>query len=90
MHETDADTVKRLSRIAGQVQGIARMIENERYCIEVLTQLQAVKAALAKVESAVLKRHAATCVSQAIASGDEAEQQAKFGELIDLMERTRR
>ncbi|GGD63309.1 metal-sensing transcriptional repressor [Erythrobacter arachoides] len=90
MTESDADTVKRLSRIAGQVQGVARMIEGERYCIDVLTQLQAVKAALAKVESAVLKRHAATCVSQAIASGDEAEQRAKFGELIDLLERTRK
>ena len=88
--ETSANTVKRLNRIAGQVQGVSRMIENERYCIDVLTQLQAIKSALAKVESAVLKQHAATCVSQAIASGDEAEQREKFGELVDLIERTRR
>lgn len=88
--EASADMVKRLNRVAGQVQGVARMIESERYCIDVLTQLQAIKSALAKVESAVLKQHAATCVSQAIASGDEAEQRAKFSELVDLMERARR
>ena len=86
----DGDTIKRLNRIAGQVQGVARMIESDRYCIDVLTQLQAIKSALAKVESAVLKNHANSCVSQAIASGDEAEQREKFGELIDLLERSRR
>ena len=88
--EASADMIKRLNRIAGQVQGVSRMIENERYCIDVLTQMAAIKSALAKVESAVLKQHAATCVSQAIASGDEAEQREKFGELVDLFERTRR
>lgn len=82
--------VNRLNRIAGQVRGIAQMIEDGRYCIDVLTQIQAVKSALAKVESEVLKDHAATCVSEAIASGDEAEQCAKFNELIELLERQRR
>lgn len=82
--------VSRLNRIAGQVGGIARMIDDGRYCIDVLTQIQATKAALAKVESQVLKDHAATCVAEAIASGDEAEQRAKFNELIELMERQRR
>ena len=87
---SSGDTIKRLNRIAGQVQGVARMIEGDRYCIDVLTQLQAIKSALAKVESAVLKNHANSCVSQAIASGDAAQQRAKFGELIDLVERARR
>ena len=82
-------TVNRLNRIAGQVQGVARMIEQERYCIDVLTQLQAVKAALAKAESEVLKRHAASCVQRAIASGDAAEQERVFAELVELMERKR-
>ena len=90
LSEASADMVKRLNRIAGQVHGVSRMIETERYCIDVLTQLQAIKSALAKVESAVLKQHAATCVSQAIASGDEAEQREKFSELVDLMQRARR
>jgi DNA-binding FrmR family transcriptional regulator len=82
--------VNRLNRIAGQVRGIAQMIEGGRYCIDVLTQIQAVKSALAKVESEVLKDHAATCVADAIASGNETEQRAKFNELIELMERQRR
>lgn len=82
--------VNRLHRIAGQVQGVARMIEDGRYCIDVLTQIQAARAALGKVESEVLKAHAASCVAEAIASGDEAEQRAKFEELVNLMERQRR
>ena len=82
--------VNRLNRIAGQVRGVAQMIDDDRYCIDVLTQLQAVKSALARVESEVLKDHAATCVAEAIASGDEAEQRTKFNELIELMERQRR
>lgn len=82
--------INRLNRIAGQVKGLAQMVEDGRYCIDILTQIQAVKSALAKVESEVLKDHAATCVSEAIASGDETEQRTKFNELIELMERQRR
>lgn len=82
--------VNRLRRIEGQVRGLANMIETDRYCIDVLTQIQAVKAALGRVESEVLKRHAASCVSQAIASGDEAEQREKFEELITLFEKAKR
>lgn len=82
--------INRLNRIAGQVRGIGQMIEDGRYCIDVLTQIQAVKAALVKVESEVLKDHAATCVAEAIVSGERAEQTAKFNELIDLMERQRK
>lgn len=81
--------INRLNRIAGQVQGVGRMIEDDRYCIDVLTQLSAIKSALGKVESAVLKQHAACCVSEAIASGDEAEQRAKFNELVELIEKRR-
>ena len=81
--------VNRLNRIAGQVQGVARMIEEDRYCIDVLNQIAAVKAALGKVESAVLKQHAACCVAEAIASGDEQEQRQKFSELVDLIEKRR-
>ena len=81
--------INRLNRVAGQVQGVARMIEDDRYCIDVLTQLAAIKSALNKVESAVLKEHAACCVADAIASGDETEQRAKFNELVELMEKRR-
>ena len=83
-------TIKRLNRIEGQVRGISRMIEDKRYCIDVLQQTQAIKSALAKVEDAILKDHAATCVETAIASGEEEEQRRKFGELVDLFAKMKR
>ncbi len=82
-------TVRRLNRIEGQVRGIARMIDEERYCIDILQQIQAIKSALAKVEDAVLKDHSATCVETAIASGDADEQRRKFGELVDLLSKVK-
>ncbi|KWV95443.1 MULTISPECIES: metal-sensitive transcriptional regulator [unclassified Erythrobacter] len=82
--------LNRLNRIAGQVRGVAQMIEDDRYCIDILTQIQAIKSALTKVESQVLKDHAACCVAEAIASGDPEDQRQKFGELVDLFERNRR
>lgn len=65
------------------------MIEEERYCIDILTQLRAIKAALGKVEAEVLKDHADHCVTDAIRSGDAAEQTQKVNELIDLIGRYR-
>lgn len=83
-------TIKRLNRIEGQVRGIVRMIEDERYCIDILQQMQAIKSAFAKVEDAILKDHSSTCVEKAIASGDPEEQRKKFGELVDLMGKVKR
>ena len=85
-----SSALNRLRRIEGQVRGIARMIEQDRYCIDVLTQMQAVKAALARAETEVLRSHAAHCVAEAIASGDEAEQRIKFDELLALYEKAKR
>ncbi len=82
--------VNRLRRIEGQVRGVAQMVEDDRYCIDILTQVQAVKAALGRAESEILKRHAGCCVAEAIASGDAEEQKQKFGELIDLFEKAKR
>ncbi len=90
MTKNKEDIVNRLKRVEGQVRGISQMISGDRYCIDVLHQIQAVRAALTKVESAMLKDHAACCVNEAIASGDAAEQRAKFHELVDLLERVRR
>jgi DNA-binding FrmR family transcriptional regulator len=81
--------LNRLSRVEGQVRGIARMVEDDRYCIEVLTQLQAVRAALAKVESEMLKAHLGHCIEGAIVRGDADDQRAKARELIQLLERAR-
>lgn len=82
--------VNRFNRIAGQVRGLAAMVEADRYCIDILQQIQAVRAALARAEAEVLRDHAAGCVAAAIASGDAADQQAKVDELIDLFDRARR
>ena len=77
----------RLKRIEGQVRGIARMIEDDRYCIDVLTQLRAVRAALKRVEDEVLKDHVATCVEHAILSGDAEDQRRKITELLTVLDR---
>jgi DNA-binding FrmR family transcriptional regulator len=83
----DPGTVARLARIEGQVRGIARMVVEDRYCIDILTQMQAVKAALKRVEERILKDHAAHCVAHAIQSGDAKDQTAKFNELVELFSR---
>lgn len=80
----------RLNRIAGQVRGIAQMIEDDRYCIDILHQMQAVKGALAKVENGILERHAARCVEEAIASGEAVQQRQKFQELVELFAKVKR
>ena len=82
--------VDRLRRVEGQVRGIAQMVEDDRYCIDILHQLQAVKSALARAEDEILKNHASHCVAEAIASGDVDEQRQKFGELIDLFAKAKR
>ena len=85
----DPKLIARLSRIEGQVRGIAKMVAEGRYCIDVLTQVRAVRAALAKVETAMLKDHLGHCIEGAITSGDAADQRAKAAELIALLEHSR-
>jgi CsoR family transcriptional regulator, copper-sensing transcriptional repressor len=82
--------LNRLNRIEGQVRGVARMVEEDRYCIDILTQVQAVRAALAKVETEMLRDHLGHCIEGAIVSGDREEQRKKASELIQLLERTAR
>lgn len=88
--DNNSAKLNRLKRIEGQVRGIAKMVEEDRYCMDILHQMQAVKSALAKVESQILKDHAACCVSEAIATGDPEEQREKFDELVDLFEKMKR
>ena len=85
----DPKLVARLSRIEGQVRGVAKMVEDGRYCIDVLTQVRAARAALAKVETLMLKDHLGHCIEGAITSGDVADQRAKAAELIALLEHSR-
>lgn len=81
---------KRLSRIEGQVRGLARMVETDRYCIDIVTQLSAVRAALGRVEEEILRDHVAHCVQGAIRSGNAAEQRRKVAELMDVLARAQR
>jgi DNA-binding FrmR family transcriptional regulator len=87
MIKENRSVMSRLSRIEGQVRGIARMVAEDRYCIDTLNQIQAVKAALKKVEQQVLKDHAAHCVAHAIKTGDARDQREKFNELVELFGR---
>lgn len=87
---TKPKVLNRLSRIEGQVRGIGRMVEDDRYCVDLLTQLQAVRAALTRVESEVLKDHLDHCVMEAMTGDDMAERKAKAGELIELLGRALR
>jgi DNA-binding FrmR family transcriptional regulator len=85
-----ASIQKRLGRIEGQVRGLAKMVEEERYCIDIVTQISAVRAALRRVEEEVLKDHVAHCVERAIASGDKADQRQKISELMAVVSRSDR
>ena len=87
---TRSACMNRLSRIEGQVRGIARMVDEDRYCIDIVTQISAVRAALRRVEAEVLREHVAHCVEHAIASGDANEQRRKVAELMDVLARTHR
>jgi DNA-binding FrmR family transcriptional regulator len=85
-----AKLLNRLNRVEGQICGVARMVEADRYCIDILTQIQAARAALARVETEMLKAHLNHCIEGAIASGDAEDQRAKARELIALLDRSGR
>ena len=79
--------VKRLHRIEGQVRGIERMIDEDRYCIDILTQIAAVETALEQVGAKLLEGHVNHCVADALASGDVAAAQQKSAELLAAVQR---
>ena len=72
------------------MRGLARMVEDDRYCIDIITQISAVRAALRRVEEDILRDHIAHCVEHAIVSGDADEQRAKIAELMDVLGRSAR
>ena len=88
--EAKASVRKRLGRIEGQVRGLSRMVDEDRYCIDVITQISAVRAALRRVEEEILRDHVSHCVEGAIASGNRADQRRKIAELIDVLGRAER
>ena len=87
---TKRSSLKRLNRIEGQVRGLARMVEEDRYCIDIVTQISAVRAALRRVEEVVLREHVAHCVDHAIKHADAKQQRQKIDELMQVLERSSR
>ncbi len=87
--DTKKSAQQRLTRIEGQVRGVSSMIGQDRYCIDVLTQLQAVRAALKRVEDEVLTDHLSHCVQQAFTHGNLEERQVKIDELLSVLGRVR-
>ena len=85
--ETKRRVDMRLKRIAGQVGGIQRMVEEDRYCVDVLLQIAAVRAALDQVGKVVLANHVETCVADAFASGGARERRKKMDELMEVFGR---
>ncbi len=85
-----ASVQKRFNRIEGQVRGLAKMVEEDRYCIDIVTQISAVRAALRRAEEEVLKDHVSHCVEHAITSGDKSDQRRKIAELMAVVSRASR
>ncbi len=81
--------VRRLKKIEGQVKGLVRMLDDDRYCIDILHQIQATKAALTKAETELLRAHAGECVDAALRQGTMQQKRKKIIELVDLFERVR-
>jgi len=83
--DTSISALKRLARIEGQVRGVAKMIEDERYCIDVVRQIQAIKSALTSLEGVVLNDHLDTCVETALKSDDIEQRREKVEELVAVL-----
>ena len=84
------DEIARMKRIEGQARGITRMMEEERYCIDILQQMTALEAAIRAAKTKVLGLHAHHCVEDALQSGDVTAQREKFTELVDLFGKVNR
>ena len=88
--DSKASVQKRLGRIEGQVRGLSKMVDEDRYCIDIVTQLSAARAALRRAEEEILADHVAHCVEHAISSGNKAEQRRKVAELMEVFSRAER
>ena len=85
--ETKKKLEARLKRVSGQITGIQGMVESDRYCVDVLTQISAARAALGKVSAMLLESHMQTCVTEAFESKNKKERKAKTDELLKIFEK---
>lgn len=86
-HPDHGKQISRLNRIVGQLEGVKRMIEEQRYCPDILTQLRAASSATKSLEASILEAHLGSCVAEAFESGNNEDQQKKVSELITLFKR---
>jgi len=86
-HEEQLDYLK---KIEGQVRGVARMIDEKRYCVDIITQIHSVMGALYRVENEIFKKHLDGCVISALKGKSESEKQKKIDEVIELISRFRK
>lgn len=87
---THAGQLISLRKIEGQIRGVQKMIEEERYCIDILTQLHSVVGAISRVESEILRKHLEGCVAHALSGKSEVEKHKKIKEIIDLITKFRK
>jgi len=85
MYPDHQDQIKRLKKVQGQVNGIAGMIEDRRYCLDILTQIKAATQALKRVELGILENHISHCVKDAAVSGDPEQMKEKIDEVMKLI-----
>ncbi len=85
--ETRQKAMARLNRIEGQIRGVRRMVEEGKYCVDILLQISAVQGALEQVRKILLGRHIESCVAEAMASGRKADRQKKIDELLEVFTR---
>ena len=84
---THKETLHRISRISGQVQGVKRMVEKQEYCINIITQIQAARSALRSLELKILEKHMQHCVNTAITGGKREDADQKIDELLRVMKK---
>lgn len=84
-HATHKSHLDRLKRIEGQVRGVAKMVEDERYCLDIITQIKAIKSALASVEKKITEDHLNHCLKRAVKSKEESEAQRAVEEIMTLL-----
>ncbi len=87
---THEEQLEFLRKIEGQVRGIQKMIEDKRYCVDIITQIHSVLGALSKVESEIFRKHTEGCVVDALRGKSESEKQRKIDEVVELLARFRK
>ena len=90
MNPNHTNNLVALRRIEGQVRGIQKMLEDRKYCIDILTQIHAVKGALGRIEEKILEKHFRHCVTEAVKGASEKEKKQKLDEILKLIHQTRR